>query len=402
MGVYAVSFRAPSTGVSVKNRTVGVRSLASLFVLGWGASPFALHAQQLRGSLIDRAAASPVIGARVVLVDATGTERGETLSAADGSFVLEAPEAGGYRIRVSRLGYRTWRSELLELSRGGTDRRFEVPVQPVPLPDLLVSAETSCPTSREERERAFRLYREAIPGLRRIVEGEGSGRYHFVLRLERPVMIWHRGARRIRYDTANALLPRPLETLPADDLARFGYARVENDTLTRFYAPHAAVLTAPSFLATHCLRVASDPDSGRVGLSFEPVPDREPVDVEGTLWLDRDAVPRRLEFRYTGLRTFLRHAQLPALEASVRSRIRPENRGYVSFVRIAVDESLFGGTLVFEELLDGLWATRRWTVRSPTLTYSSWTEAGRKKVHPRAWTLRTRGEVIALRKVEEP
>jgi hypothetical protein len=59
-----------------------------------------MHAQLVRGELIDSVAGSPVAAAIVSLVDASGEEHVRLLTDAMGRFRVRAPSAGEYRLRV--------------------------------------------------------------------------------------------------------------------------------------------------------------------------------------------------------------------------------------------------------------------------------------------------------------
>ncbi|HEX5869225.1 MAG TPA: carboxypeptidase-like regulatory domain-containing protein [Longimicrobium sp.] len=74
-----------------------------------------LAAQRVEGRLLDAETAAPIAGATVVLLDDAGTAVRSALSDSDGRFALEAPGAGVYRLRASRLGYRTGTSAPVDL-----------------------------------------------------------------------------------------------------------------------------------------------------------------------------------------------------------------------------------------------------------------------------------------------
>ncbi len=64
-----------------------------------------LHAQTIRGRLLERDTKDPVPGGDVVLVDGVGDTLATGVSGDDGSFVLESPEPGQVQLRARRLGY---------------------------------------------------------------------------------------------------------------------------------------------------------------------------------------------------------------------------------------------------------------------------------------------------------
>jgi hypothetical protein len=77
--------------------------LTALALLG-AAGP--LDAQLVRGQVVDSVLGSPVAGATVALVDASGAEVTRTVTDGDGLFLLRAP-SGEYRLRAEMEGYRT-------------------------------------------------------------------------------------------------------------------------------------------------------------------------------------------------------------------------------------------------------------------------------------------------------
>lgn len=80
----------------------GIRVTAA--VLGLLLAP-ALHAQDVRGRIVDEATGSPVSQARVVLEGADGAVQATTVTGNDGRFALSAPVAGAYRLHIAATGY---------------------------------------------------------------------------------------------------------------------------------------------------------------------------------------------------------------------------------------------------------------------------------------------------------
>ncbi|WP_420464412.1 hypothetical protein [Candidatus Palauibacter sp.] len=203
--------------------------------------------------------------------------------------------------------------------------------------------------------------------------------------------------RRYARDTAIVVVPESLNNESPEHLVAYGYAEAINDSMTTFYAPDGDALTSPGFLATHCLSAVESEHGMKLGLGFEPKPGRTVVDVEGVLWIDTVASePREVEFRYTSLRPFLRRYQEPLLRADVLSRIPEGMKHLVSFARIDVDKSHFGGVLRFARVTGDRWLIHEWTIRSPTLLYRGLTESGRKSVTPVAIPLTHSGRVLDI------
>ena len=95
------------------------------------------------------------------------------------------------------------------------------------------------------------------------------------------------------------------------------------------------MLLSDAFLSTHCFRAVED--DGRIGLSFEPAPERQLSDIAGVLWFAGDGVLDRIEYRYRGLPQELR------------------------------DERSIGGEIVFTQLQGGVWVVQDWRIRMPRM-----------------------------------
>ena len=394
----------PSSPAQLRNAFDDVRMGVLAASLAFALIAPQLAAQEpgarLTGILVSEGDGAPVDGAVVSLVDGDDVVAWETLSNAGGAFSLPLPPPGTYRVRVSRIGYESLISGavLIESRETPGPLRLEIPVRPVPLPELMVTEQRDCPATPEERRRAFELYKSVLPVLASMSHTEDLGRLR--MRLVRPVREWRRGQFLYGYDTATVVVPKALPNASPGHLEAYGYAEAINDTLTTFYAPDGDALASPGFLATHCLSAAVDDEGDGeavAGLAFEPRPGREVVDVKGLLWIDTAAAePRRLEFEYTSLRPFLRLYLEPSLRLHVLSQIPDRLRRFVSFSRVAVDEDLFGGRLAFERISQGRWLIREWEIRSPTLLHRGDTGGGRKSVEPVAYPLRHSGEVLEI------
>jgi hypothetical protein len=92
--------------------------LVLALLAGMGGSPAA--AQVFQGRVTDAADGSPVAAASVSALDGAGAAVASTASGRDGRFELALPAAGAYRLRVSRVGYRTGISP--EITIAGGDR----------------------------------------------------------------------------------------------------------------------------------------------------------------------------------------------------------------------------------------------------------------------------------------
>ena len=380
------------------NRSALARS-ALVAALGLQLMAFPLGAQEvgrrLSGLLLTEGSGAPVEGAHIRLVDPADSVRAEALSDAQGAFSLPMPPAGVYRLLVARIGYQSWASDTLHVDWASESRslRLDIPVEPIPLPELSVSEENVCPTTREQRERAFALYESVLPILSTVSHTEDLGSLR--MRIVRPIKYYFaQGTYRFRRDTVTVITRESLNNASPEHLVARGYADVV-DTMTTFYAPDGDALASPGFLATHCLRPVQSDDEATIGLGFEPKPGREIVDVAGVLWIDTVAGgPRELEFQYTSLRRFLRQHLEPALRLYLQAH---HNFNRLRFFPIEIDESEFGGVLRFERINSDRWLVREWRISRPTLLHRGYFAAGSAgRVWPVAHPLELTGEVLAL------
>ncbi|WP_423924500.1 carboxypeptidase-like regulatory domain-containing protein [Candidatus Palauibacter sp.] len=157
-----------------------------------------------------------LVGDRLVALDVMGSPGevvlGEALSDGRGAFNLPMPAPGVYRLRITRIGYESWASDTLHIATGGASRalRLHVPVQPIPLPELSVSEQNVCPTTPEERRRAFALYESVLPILATVSSTADLGTLQ--MRMIRPSVVWRRGAHRYQQDTATSWCESPWST----------------------------------------------------------------------------------------------------------------------------------------------------------------------------------------------
>ena len=374
-------------------------ALAAIFAFALFAPPVAAQepGARLMGILVSEGDGAPVDGAVVSLVHRDDVVLWETLSNASGAFSLPLPPPGTYSVRVSRIGYDSWTSGPIRIdsAQASGSLRLEIPVRPVPLPELMVTEQTDCPTTPDERRRAFELYESVLPILDSMSTAET--RDSLLVRLERPVRIWKRGRFRYTRDTVTVMVTEALSNALPGHLEAYGYGDIVGDSMTTFYAPDGAALASPGFLATHCLSPAADDeaDDAVAGLAFEPRPGREVVDVRGVLWIDTVAnEPRELAFHYTSLRPFLRRYLVQPLRDDHERRL-PGRRASIGTIRIR--ESRFGGQLRFERVAGDRWLIREWRMLTPRLASSSFSHPRTgTNVSPIAVPLESRGEVLAL------
>jgi len=311
--------------------------LAGIFCLAATQGARDVAAQRLAGQVRDSTSRSPVSRGFVVLLDLAGRERARVLTDSEGRFQLDAPEAGQYRLRSERIGYRAWTSSMLEVHHGQIlQQELLVPRLPVVLATVEVRGRTPCRVRRDGEDTGL-VWDEIQKALAAAAWTASHNLYrHTLSRYDRDLTEARRRVLREERSTTSGWYRVPYFSAPPERLAAAGYVVFGPDTVT-FYAPDANVLLDSAFLATHCFRLVKDESSepGMVGVAFEPLPGVGRPDVEGVLWVDRiSAELQRLEFRYTGLHS-------------------------------PMSDPRVGGSVEFLALPSGAWVVHRWVIRTP-------------------------------------
>ena len=81
-------------------------ALGALFLMLFAASA-PLHAQIVRGQVVDSVTQVPLAQATIALIDRDGAEQARTVTDDEGRFLLRAPAAGEFHLRVELEGYRS-------------------------------------------------------------------------------------------------------------------------------------------------------------------------------------------------------------------------------------------------------------------------------------------------------
>lgn len=315
---------------------IGLPRLAGSVAITLAAWTASSAAQVVRGSLADAISGRPVPAGIVALVDSAGVERARTLTDATGSFVIRAPAPGIFRLRTLIVGFEGWESEPFSLARAqSVERRIELTLFRVELPELTVEAEQTCVVRPEEGLAAAALWDEVKKALATTRLSMERRDYRFRTRTSERQLDPYGVVRTDTSYVAPGYTSWPFASLPAERLSLSGFVQDARGGPV-FYGPDAEVLVSDVFLDDHCFRVTFDEDSRRyVGLAFEPVRGREVAEIEGVLWLDSSSVVlRRLEWSYRNISRWARAG-------------RP------------------GGFVEFASLPDGSWFIRRWMLRAP-------------------------------------
>lgn len=280
----------------------------------------------------------PVSSALVVPIDANGRVLSPPIAAwTNGRVVLPALGASLSRLRILRIGQSPVEVAFPKEGRLAT---IYLPYQPVQLVTVRVRGRSHCvATSGASRELAFVL--DEVDKALQLSTSQARQvdiAAHAVLTTHEVNFLT--GKRQaIESSALDGNSTRPFQSVPLALIEREGYATIGADGST-YRAPDADVLLSPSFRETHCFRLVDSErtDSSLIGVRFEPVGRvRNRVDVQGTMWVDREhAQLRHVEFEYTGL---------PFRQ--------PDRRA--------------GGELRIEYLPNGIAFVRSWEIRMPML-----------------------------------
>ncbi len=103
-----------------------------------------VHAQVVRGRVLEADTRKPVAGARVTLVRTDDTSGVVAISAENGAFSVRARAAGRYQVEVARLGYRPQRVGPFDLSAEKVlELEVILPVLPYAMDPVTVTAEVN-------------------------------------------------------------------------------------------------------------------------------------------------------------------------------------------------------------------------------------------------------------------
>jgi hypothetical protein len=277
----------------------------------------------------------------------------------DGTFRLNAPQAGRYAVRVERVGFRSSTSALVSVADGATvDVPMSITSEGISLRAVRVSADRRCVVRPQEGLAAAQLWEEARKALSatqltQLAQAAAHARrdpHRFLVRTRKfardlapgTLSSFHEEEFQLEAETLT-----PFVSHDPDVLDRDGYMAGSMETGSILYAPDAAILLSDRFLDSHCFRVEEFKRRDRedlIGLAFEPARlTREGrgasprVDVSGVLWLDRSSAELRyMEYHYVGL-------------------------------PVEVPNEAASGQLEFRPLPDGRWIVWRWYVRAPQM-----------------------------------
>lgn len=298
-----------------------------------------LSAQTVRGRVTDARTGQPLSGTVVTLTDGRGARHDAALTRADGAFSLRASAEGTYLLAAERVGYET-AAFTEQVAAGATvERPVALAPRTVLLEPVIARGARRACTVRPEGPEAAVLWDEARKALSAAQVGRERRRYAYLARtVRRELSPSGHVPRDSTVQVTAGFSAHPFRATPVERLAAHGYVEEERDSIV-FHAPDAGTLLSDVFLDHHCfsIRAGEGAEAGLVGLEFAPLRGRRLPDVRGVLWMDRDTGRlRHVDYAYTNLPW----------------------RGETDRLR---------GRVEFEQLEDGGWIVRRWSVRMPRL-----------------------------------
>jgi hypothetical protein len=341
------------------------------------ATPSALEAQSVRGTVAQSDSTSAASGLVALLIGAANDSTfARAVTSSRGAFLLRAPRAGTYRVRVLRLGQAPTTSARIELA--GTETlslRMVLANRPLVLARRDVRGKDECRVRPDSGLLVAQLLMEARTALLASVstslDGERIAEYQRFTRMEDT-----RGRLVAPEETltVNTLSAQPFASRSPDSLARTGYVMTAGDSI-EYFGPDAEVLLSDAFAAGHCFQVVDGTGAraASVGVAFRPVaPRRGVVDIRGTLWLDRaTSALQMVEYTYDPLAADERRAGV-------------------------------GGEVHFARTTGGLWFVSHWNIRMPRVAVRRTAPVlGPRPIPARTIRVlegvrRTGGEVVAL------
>ena len=236
-------------------------------------------AQAIRGRLVDASPDAAIAGALVTLLDSTGAGVVQAVSGSTGRFLLRAPHSGSFTLRVLRIGFAPWDTELLLPADETIDRTLVLTDLRVVLPEVTVEGRLLCGSLAKDDSLSTVLWDQARTALSLTNEVVSSRRFRYftVLQDRRVDSSGSRSVDLPARDVSNVVTQWPVRSPPADSLLVNGFVMNLEDLVDgpSWYGPDAEYLLSEPFLANHCFRLVP-PGAGQsaewVGLSFVPGP----------------------------------------------------------------------------------------------------------------------------------
>ena len=291
-------------------RGLGLRRRAGVALLA-AALATPAGAQQFMGTAVAPDGQTPTGGVLVTASDSTGRLVAQGVTNAEGRFTLFVDSAMTLTFRLERTGFQP---TVVATRRLGTDEVVDLVAvlgdTPIAVPPLARGLSTCGRLDATERAAMGVLLDEArkafLAAQATIGRPDLSARYatfdHRVAKTTDDTL-------RSLYRRGEGPLPSLFRATTAEELEEGGFfVTVAGERI--FRAPEPALLAGAWWTTTHCFTVATGAEGG-LRLTFRPTRERKGlVDLEGAYVLDpRTLAPRRVEFRYIGLREQERFAE---------------------------------------------------------------------------------------------
>ena len=247
---------------------------------------------------LDAVDGAPVTGSLIALLDERDSVVAEGLSSEAGLRTLRAPP-GRYRVRVRRIGYLPFVSSPVDVPRQ-SELLLKVESPRVMLEGIVVNSKSPCKRTDPNSAALARVWDEVEKALRssQLTNGDLVG-------------IGTARTYRREVDSAGIVIGtdttvfqitdrRPFGAIDPVTLAEQGYVLGDENKGWIYYAPDEVVLLSDQFAVTHCFRLVRQADRrGQIGVSFQPVPNRELSDISGIIWVDQSTSElREVVFRF--------------------------------------------------------------------------------------------------------
>ena len=331
-----ILLRIPVSEVKPRGRMIaGVAACLALL-----AGPIA--AQAVRGRIVDSKTRLALPGALVELRDTSGRSLQVQITPSSGAFVIIAPGAGRFLLRVAAIGYTPRPPTPIEVSPV-IQVLPDIPMTPVSvrLPDLVVVARQRFCGNTGFSDAVFgQLLEGSLIALQVIEATIRSKQVGFQVAIVTSRTLYGPFNNFITADTAIRVLTTwPVQSVPADTLRAFGFGRQlkpGNEGSREYYGPDPQVLFSDWFLAGHCFTLAKvKKGSDTLHVRFAPIRKGKQIDLRGELLLDgKDLSLHAMTFN---------HINLPAW----------------------MPEEAAGGEMQFSRMANGLWVTRNWAIWAP-------------------------------------
>lgn len=305
-----------------------------------------VRAQSVRGVVRGAESGAPFSGLVVVLRDTSANDLAQAVTTSSGAFVLRAPAAGPYTVRVRRIGFRP--SDVrVRLRHADTTLVITMSEVPARLTAVVTHSSGQCRAHPDSASATWALWDAAEIAMLNASITMREERYHFDAEYARRWYDMNPDALRdiaIRDSTIRD--SKPWTTVRPEVVERSGFA-VETPGVMTVIAPDLPVLLSRNFLDEHCFAIhaasAAKPDL--VGLDFAPISRGRFVDIRGTFWLDRQSGEiRYLDYHYDGFPFSMR-------------------------------DTLAGGRVGFVHLSTGAWVLSNWWIRAPVPPQTYLTQA---------------------------